>query len=131
MVEEMKNDQQAKTPRKRIVVVEDEFLIRMMLVEMLEDEGYEVVEAETGEAALPLLDSSVAVLLTDIQLPGTLDGLTLARQARITLPDLPVIYMTGRPASMLSTVGGREAFIGKPYQVQDICDAVARMIAPA
>jgi CheY-like chemotaxis protein len=100
----------------------------MMLVEMLEDEGYEVVEAESGDAALPLLDGSIAVLLTDIQLPGSLDGLELARRIRTVLPDLPVIYMTGRPASMLSTAGGRETFVGKPYQIQDIRDAVSRMI---
>jgi CheY-like chemotaxis protein len=115
-------------PRRRVVVVEDEFLIRLMLVEMLEDEGYEVVEAENGDLALPLLDASVAVLLTDVQLPGSLDGLALARRARTILPDLPVIFMTGRPASMLSTVGGREIFIGKPYQIQDIRDAVSQMI---
>ncbi len=115
-------------PRKRIVVVEDEFLIRMMLVEMLEDAGYEVVEAESGDVALPLLDTSVAVLLTDVQLPGALDGLALVRQARLMLPDLPVIYMTGRPASMLATAGGREIFVAKPYQNQDIRDAVAEMI---
>jgi CheY-like chemotaxis protein len=114
--------------RKRVVVVEDEFLIRLMLVEMLEDEGYEVVEAESGDVALPLLDGRVAVLLTDVQLPGSLDGLALVREARLTLPHLPVIYMTGRPASMLSTVGGREIFVGKPYQIQDIRDAVSRMI---
>jgi CheY-like chemotaxis protein len=113
---------------KRVVVVEDEFLIRMMLVEMLQDEGYDVVEAENGDVALPLLDEGVAVLLTDVQLPGSLDGLALVRQARLTLPDLPVIYMTGRPVAMLSTVGDRETVVGKPYQIQDIRDAVARMI---
>ena len=83
----------------RVLVVEDEFLIRLTLSEALGDEGFEVLEAETGDAALPLLapGSDVRLLLTDIQLPGSLNGLALVDRVRQSMPDLPVIYMTGRP----------------------------------
>jgi CheY-like chemotaxis protein len=119
-------------PRVRILVVEDEFLIRLTLSEVLADEGYEVLEAETGDAAIALLEGApdIAVLLTDIQLPGSLDGRALVQRVRQRLPDLPVIYMTGRPDSMTGqTTGAREMYVAKPYLPSDICAAVRRMIA--
>ncbi len=118
--------------RVRILVVEDEFLIRMTLSEVLADEGYDVLEADTGDAAISLLAGTpdIAVLLTDIQLPGSLDGRALVQRVRQTLPDLPVIYMTGRPDSMTGqTTGAREMYVAKPYLPSDICAAVRRMIA--
>ena len=109
----------------RILVVEDEFLIRLTLVEALKDEGFDVVEAETGDAALPMIlsDTTIGVLLTDIQMPGALDGTALATRARETRPDLPVLYMTGRPPP---GAGGSalDRYIGKPYTLAAICEAV-------
>jgi CheY-like chemotaxis protein len=118
--------------RVRILVVEDEFLIRLTLSEVLADEGYDVLEAETGDAAIALLEGApdISVLLTDIQLPGSLDGRALVQRVRQRLPDLPVIYMTGRPDSMTGqTTGAREMYVAKPYLPSDICAAVRRMIA--
>jgi len=116
----------------RVLVVEDEFLIRLTLVEALSDEGFEVLEAETGDAALPILqsDPAICLLLTDIQLPGTLNGRTLAAKARETLPDLPVIFMTGRPdASDDANRSARDVLISKPYTLADICKAAKRLTA--
>ncbi len=117
--------------RARVLVVEDEFLIRLTLSEVLADEGYDVLEAETGDAALVLLqnDPSISVLLTDVQLPGSLDGRALVQRVRQTIPDLPVIYMTGRPDSMTGqTTGAREMYVAKPYLPSDICAAIRRML---
>jgi CheY-like chemotaxis protein len=111
----------------RILVVEDDFLIRMMLAEMLTDEGYEVVEAGSGDEALPLLDGSVALLLTDVQLPGALNGRALVEKARQTRPDLPVIYTSGRSDGM-AKLGPHEVAVAKPYQSSDICAAVRKML---
>ena len=116
----------------RVLVVEDEFLIRLTLSEVLADEGYDVLQAETGDEALALLqgEPGIAVLLTDVQLPGSLDGRALVRRARETMPDLPVIYMTGRPDAMAGQAHNeREMFVAKPYLPSDICAAVRRMIA--
>ncbi len=116
----------------RILVVEDEFLIRLTLTEALGDEGFEVLEAETGDAALPMLEpgSGIRLLLTDIQLPGSLNGFALVDRARQTMPDLPVIYMTGRPDPNSSASASRlDVFISKPYTLTDICDAAKRMTA--
>jgi CheY-like chemotaxis protein len=114
----------------RILIVEDEFLIRLTLSEVLADEGYDVLEAETGDEAATLLEqnSDIAVLLTDMQLPGQLDGRALVARARERSPALPVIFMTGRPDALGSS-GGPEMFVSKPYLPSEICAAVKRMLA--
>ena len=117
--------------KPRILVVEDEFLIRLTLVEALGDEGFEVLEAETGDAALPMLlgDPAIRLLLTDIQLPGTLDGKRLAEQVRLARPDLPILFMTGRPDHAIAATP-IEQYISKPYTLSDMCDTVRGMVAP-
>ena len=116
----------------RILVVEDEFLIRLTLSEALGDEGFEVLEAETGDDALPMLQagSGIRLLLTDIQLPGTLNGHALVQRVRQTLPDLPVIFMTGRlEQDMGASASPLDVFISKPYTLAAICDAAKRLTA--
>lgn len=104
----------------RILLVEDEWLIRMAVAEALEDEGYEVVQAGTGDAAYDVLAKSApnwfAVLLTDVHLPGSRDGLRLAEEARVIRPGLRVVYVTGRPEAMTrARLGPHDAFLPKPY----------------
>lgn len=122
----------SEAPRQlpRILVVEDEFLIRMTLSEALGDEGFDVVEAETADAALPMLtsDPAIQLLLTDIQLPGILNGRTLAQKAREHAPNLPVIFMTGQPDPN-DNASPLDVFISKPYTLNDICDAARRLTA--
>lgn len=113
------------------MLVEDEFLIRITLAEVLADEGYDVIEAGTGDEALQMLgqDAHVHLLLTDIQMPGTLDGHGLVDQARRLLPHLPVIFMTGRPDTVTSRpLRSDEAFVAKPYLPSDICRAIKAML---
>ena len=117
---------------QRVLIVEDEFLIRLTLAEVLADEGYEVLEAESGDEAAEMLDldEDIAVLLTDIQLPGNLDGRALAQRARQNKPELPVIFMTGRPDSIGSGhSGAREIYVSKPYLPSEICAAVRRLVS--
>ena len=116
----------------KVLVVEDEFLVRLTLVEALSDEGFQVLEAETGDAALPILQDfqEISLLLTDIQLPGTINGHTLALKARENLPNLPIIFMTGGPDE--ETDGsGRDVFISKPYTLANICSTAKRLTATA
>ncbi len=118
-------------PKPRILIVEDEFLIRMTLAETLVDEGFEVAEAETGSEALALLaepETDFALLLTDIQLPGGMSGLSLARSAREHRPDLPVIYVTGRPNSMTGSVRSpHDVCIAKPYLPSEVAAIVHQL----
>jgi CheY-like chemotaxis protein len=116
--------------RPKVLIVEDEFLIRMTLAEALTEEGFDVVEAATGEEGATALasDPDFALLLTDIQLPGGPDGLTLARSARENRPDLPVIYVTGRPDVMPSAAQSpRDAIVPKPYLPSEITSIARRL----
>jgi DNA-binding response OmpR family regulator len=118
----------------RILIVEDEFLIRMTLSEALAEEGFDVVEAGSGEEAVRLMAdrAPIALLLTDVQLSGGLDGLALARRMRNEVPGLPVIFMTGRPDSAAGgMVSDRDVTIAKPYLIADVCAAARRLIAAA
>ncbi len=114
----------------RVLVVEDEFLIRLTLTEALNGEGFTVIEADTADSALPLLraDDPFDLLVTDIQLPGALDGYGLVHAIRQDRPTLPVIFMTGRPDPGQSFGSALEVFIAKPYTLDEICTVAKRLI---
>jgi CheY-like chemotaxis protein len=113
----------------RILFVEDEFLIRITLSEVLADEGYEVTEAATAEEALALVEAGerFALLMTDVQLAGGMDGPTLVERVRRIDADVQVIYMTGRPDTMAHD-SVRDVVIAKPYTPAAICQAAARIL---
>jgi DNA-binding response OmpR family regulator len=116
----------------RIMLVEDEFLIRLTLAEALAEEGYEVIEAESGDEALAALDAAggpIGLMLTDIQLPGSLDGRALAGRVRERQPGLPVIFMSGRPDALPDAGGAPQMMVAKPYLPSDICAAVRTLLA--
>ncbi len=114
----------------KILIVEDEFLIRLTLAEALSEDGFDVIEAASGKEAVDLLAShqDVALLLTDIQLPGGMNGIEVARAARCMTPDLPVIYMTGRPDRIAAAATSpHDVFIAKPYLPSEICATARRL----
>ena len=81
----------------RILVVDDEEVVRMLVVDLLREHGHAVQEAGDGYVAMSKLQSSDAfdLMITDIGLPGGLDGSTLARHARLLRPVLPILFITG------------------------------------
>src|SRR6204780_5745961 len=81
-----------------VLVVEDEALVRLSAVGMLEDAGFRMIEAVNADQALELLaaDSDVQLLFTDVNLPGTIDGLALARQVHDRWPHIGIIVVSGR-----------------------------------
>lgn len=110
---------------ERLLLVEDEFLIRLTLSEALLDAGYEVVEAADADEALSTVaDAPIRLLLTDVQLPGPIDGHALAARLRETWPDLPVVFMTGQPDARALATGARDRFVAKPYLPSEICAVV-------
>ena len=113
--------------RHRLLVVEDEPLVRELIVLELEDAGYDVVEAEDGPTALKLLreHADIALLFTDIRLPGGLTGWDIAEKARAIRPDLPVIYTTGYSSDELRLVAGAH-FLKKPYRPHMVIDAIGK-----
>lgn len=114
----------------KILIVEDEYLIRLTLAEALAEDGFEVIEAELGDEAVLLLEQhgGVSLLLTDVQLPGRVNGLELARAARLQAPDMPIIFVTGRPDALPPDARtARDAFIAKPYLPSEVCATARRL----
>jgi CheY-like chemotaxis protein len=114
-----------------ILVVDDEPLVLDMISQELTAQGFAVLEAETGEAALSIIESdqTVDVLFTDIRLPGELDGWRLAAMAHEAKPGLPVIYVTGYNVSRDAAVPG-SVFLKKPYRASAIAEIIRTLIGP-
>lgn len=116
-----------------VLVVEDSDVVRMLTVEVLEEFGYQVLEAEDAEQALPILQSEqpIDLMMTDVGLPG-MNGQELALAARKLRPDLLVLFATGY-AEIVSIDGSDLAtqmdVIGKPFSLDSLRDKVAGMLA--
>ncbi|GBQ31512.1 response regulator transcription factor [Gluconacetobacter azotocaptans] len=116
-----------------LLLVEDEFLIRTALADYLRLRGgFTVIESETAPDALAALEGQddIAILLTDLRLPGGLDGLEIAAQARRKWPELPVIYISGRVmAPGGSTLEGkRDSYIAKPYEPSAVLERIRSIL---
>lgn len=117
----------------RVLLTEDEKEIRSLLAEVLADAGYEVVEAESGDAAALLMDHPDAfdVLVTDIHMPGRLSGLDLGRRFRERHARSPILYVTGRPDAMRGVPmrPNREVVLFKPHGLLALVATVQAMLA--
>lgn len=108
------------------LVVEDEFLLRLELVEELGRAGWQVVEAASGEEAVNLLQTNPDFLISDIRLPGAIDGWQVAEAARRHNSQIPVIFVSANPIDAKRRVPG-SAFLGKPVDIStllQLCDAL-------
>jgi CheY-like chemotaxis protein len=98
----------------KVLVVEDDELLRVVTTEALEEEGFEVIEAATGEEALEKCQEHIAdALLTDIMLPGKISGWDIAEHCREANPHLPVVYVSGYSFPKARPVPG-SCFFTKP-----------------
>jgi two-component system, response regulator PdtaR len=109
-----------------ILVVEDEVLIRMSTVATLEDAGFWVLEAQNGAEALEILSrhSEVSILMTDVRMPGLLDGLALVARVRIDHPAIRSIVVSGHTTAMEASDAGAMGFLPKPYMAHTMVQAV-------
>ncbi len=116
----------------RILLTEDDASLRVFLSRALEQAGHEVVQAEDGYAALPLIEAGgVDLLLTDIVMPG-LDGIELAHRARSIAPDLRVMFITGFAAVALARADTPSdvRMMSKPFHLRDLVREIAQMFEP-
>jgi CheY-like chemotaxis protein len=118
------------TQKTVILVVEDEALIRMGAVQMLEEAGFEVVEAWNAHDAMDVLEkrSDVRAVFTDINMPGTWDGMRLARMIRDRWPPIHLIVTSGlvSPGMKDWPTGGR--FIPKPYDAAHVIATLRELL---
>src|ERR1700738_2759114 len=112
----------AKTKRPVVLIVEDEFLLRMDAVDMIASAGFEAVEAANADEAIEILEArrDIAVVFTDIQMPGSMDGLKLARAVKGRWPPIKIVATSGQIDVKETDLpeGGR--FLPKPYSPTQI-----------
>lgn len=111
-----------------LLVVEDDNIVRMLMVDVLEELGYEVKEAEDAEQALELLgdpQQPFALMLTDVGLPG-IDGKELARQTRELRPLLPILFASGYGQSLEVPEGMH--MISKPFGIDQLRDKMKAIL---
>ncbi len=114
-----------------ILIVEDEFITRIAICEEFRESGFTVIEACNGDEAADILRSGARIdlMLSDVRMPGKMDGLALLEYALDLLPTLPVIITSGHllPTEALSK--GAAQFLGKPYSTDDAIKLVKLELA--
>lgn len=105
----------------RILVVEDEPLIRLSVIDALEDAGFDVVEASSADDAVQIIDGQdIHFLFTDIQMPGTLSGVDLAHAVAERFPEAGIIVASGRIRPEDVDLPSGAEFFSKPYSFDTI-----------
>jgi two-component system cell cycle sensor histidine kinase/response regulator CckA len=117
---------------RRLLLVEDEAPLHRLLTRALKTSGYEVTAVEDGEAALGAIAAGLKpdLVISDISMPGSIDGLTLARRLREADPTLPVLLMSGYAEGTLSgeVVSENFLFLQKPFRISEMLALVASAI---
>ena len=113
-----------------VLVVEDEFLSRLHAVNLVEDAGYKAIEASNSEEAIAILEArkDIRIVFTDVDMPGTMDGLKLAHAIRTRWPPVELIVTSGHFNLSDADMPERGQFISKPYRDQDIVSAIHHFV---
>jgi two-component system, response regulator PdtaR len=114
-----------------VLVVEDEPFVRMQAVVIIEEAGYGVVEASSADEAIAILVAreDIGVVVTDIEMPGSMDGIKLARAIRDRWPPIELIVTSGRYHVRADDLPSRAKFMPKPY-TPDILVTAIRTLHP-
>jgi CheY-like chemotaxis protein len=121
-----------KLPAKEVVlVVEDEFLVRLHAVHLVEQAGFEAVEAANADEAISILEArkDIRIVFTDIHMPGSMDGLKLAHAIRKRWPPIELILTSGHFDIASKDLPARGRFIPKPYEHGVIIDALRKFVS--
>jgi two-component system, response regulator PdtaR len=116
-----------------VLVVEDEPLVRMVAAEGLEDAGFEVLEAESAADALDILNRrpDVDFLFTDVNMPGDVDGVELARLVHERWPALRIVVTSGKDHVKKSDIPDQGRFVPKPYRTHEVVHLIEEMASAA
>ena len=124
----MSND---SSPPVVVLIVDDEAILRLIAADVLEDSGFQVLEAENAKAALMVLADhpDVRVLFTDINMPGVLDGLDLARETHARWPGIKLVITSGRLRPAESEIPDSGRFVAKPYSPDHLVGEIRKALA--
>jgi DNA-binding response OmpR family regulator len=115
----------------KVLLVEDDELVRNLLARLLIDSGFDVVEADNGASALQAArrrDGALSLVVTDINMP-LMDGLEFAHALRATDRQIPFLFVTARDPALVHMAGLKAQILSKPFTPEAFLDAVTRMLA--
>lgn len=120
-----------KQTQPAVLIVEDEALVRMFAADALVDAGYRVFEAGDAYEALQVLETrnDISALVTDIEMPGAMNGLALAAIVRRRWPSIAVLLNSGRVRPGRDDLPEGTSFLGKPYRPDELIGLLLRMTA--
>jgi DNA-binding NtrC family response regulator len=115
--------------RISVLVVEDETIIRMSIVDELEDAGFEVFQASNAAQAIEVLiaNSSIEVMFTDVDMPGGVDGLKLAASVRDRWPPIKIVVTSGHRKVDVNALPVETCFVAKPYDPTAVIRSIREM----
>jgi len=118
------------TPLPKVLVVEDEMILRMRAVDIVEDAGFCPVEAVNADEAISILESrsDISLLFTDIQMPGSMDGLKLAHAVHDRWPSIKIILVSGHVQPSDAERPANSRFFGKPLGVEQMTAELQAMV---
>jgi two-component system, response regulator PdtaR len=116
-----------------ILIVEDEFLLRLDSAETIENAGFEVIQAANADEAIAILKArpDIHVVFTDIQMPGSMDGLKLARFVRDRWPPTKIVATSGRVMVGDDDLPDGSVFLAKPYRGAEVVATLRDMTRAA
>lgn len=109
-----------------VLVVEDEFLLRLHAVTLIQGAGFETLEAGSAEQAIAMLESDtrIRIVFTDIDLPGGMDGRRLAAAIRNRWPPIELVLTSGHVSPPAAELPARSHFLAKPYNAQHLIETL-------
>lgn len=115
--------------RTIVLVVEDDPLVLLAAVDMIEDAGFGALQSDNADAAILLLEEhpDIHIVFTDIEMPGSMNGVKLANCIRDRWPPIEIIITSGRLAADDISLPSRSVFLPKPYRAQDLTDHLIAM----
>lgn len=120
-----------KNGKPVVLVVEDSPMIRMGAVDLVRSAGYEALEACDADEAIRILESrdDIDLVFTDVQMPGTMDGIKLSHHIRDRWPPVKLLVASGAAILEESSLPFGSRFFSKPYDDHAITDAMARLLS--
>jgi two-component system, response regulator PdtaR len=117
-------------PLTLVLVVEDEVLVRLHAVSLLEDAGFSTLQAGSADEAIALLEArkDIRIVFTDINLPGSMDGLRLAHAIRHRWPPIELVLTSGQAKVSDEDLPARSLFLGKPYDRAELVPMMQSLV---
>lgn len=115
-----------------VLVVEDDWLVRLLAIEIVEDAGFVALEAANADEAIVILErrADIALIFTDVDMPGTMNGLKLAHAVRRRWPPIKIIIVSGKTHLSEADLPSNTRFFSKPYSVPGMITELRSLVVP-